>query len=233
MAKKQQEEGVVQPAKGRKVEQVEIKKLRLQELEIALWGISPLIMHAWSKKAKDEMLAKQMKKAKTAKAAKDPEQDFKDSIYRDEFGLPVFPSVAFKASAVNAAVAMDFKKTNLRQSFHINGEMVPVLSDAEATMREDMVRIGMGIADIRYRGEFKRWGVILPVTVNAALLSPEQLYNLFEAAGFGVGIGEWRPERDGSYGMFKVADSEETAILRRWRMKRDSEVAKINKKKAA
>lgn len=76
MGKKKQQgsEGAVQeevqPAKGRKVEQVEIKKLKLQTLEIALWGISPLIMHAWSKKAIQEMLDKQMKKAKTTKASK-------------------------------------------------------------------------------------------------------------------------------------------------------------------
>jgi hypothetical protein len=28
--------------------------------------------------------------------------------------------------------------------------------------------------------------------------------NLFNVAGFAVGVGEWRPERDGSNGMFHV-----------------------------
>ena len=36
-------------------------------------------------------------------------------------------------------------------------------------------------------------------------LSPEQMLNLFETAGFAVGVGEWRPERDGRNGLFHVA----------------------------
>jgi hypothetical protein len=72
-------------------------------------------------------------------------------------------------------------------------------------MREDMVRVGMGTADIRYRPEFTEWSVKLPIKYNADAISLDQLVNLFTLAGFGVGVGEWRPERDGQYGMFHVA----------------------------
>lgn len=183
-------------------ENIELRKLQLRNIGIQLEGLSPLIMHRWSEKARIQMLDKQMKKAKGAKLAKDPEEDFEQSIYRDAAGAPCFPAVAFKAAAVDAAVAMDMKKTNLRQSFHITGEMVPI--QGEPTMREDMVRIGQGTADIRYRAEFKKWSCVLPVVYNAALISAEQVLNLFEAAGFGIGVGEWRPQRDGSFGMFRV-----------------------------
>ena len=37
-------------------------------------------------------------------------------------------------------------------------------------IREDMVRVGMGAADLRYRGEFKEWSVILPIRFNTCLL---------------------------------------------------------------
>lgn len=205
---------------------VELKKLNIQHHEIALWGTSPLIMHAWSHKAKEEMLNKQMKKASTGKKAKDPERDFLESIYKDEQGNPCFPSIAFKSSAVDAAIAMDAKKTNLRQSFHIQGEMVPILgSDPEP--REDMVKVGMGVADIRYRATFKTWGTLLPVIININLLSLEQLVNLFEAAGFGIGVGEWRPQRDGQFGCFRVANDNEAKLLREIRTNREKMVANI------
>jgi hypothetical protein len=203
---------------------IELKKLRLDRVEIVLLGVSPLIMHAWSQKAKEQMLAKQMKKATTGKVAKDPQRDFEESIYTDAAGLPAFPSVAFKAAAVDAAVAMDFKKTNLRQSFHIEGEMVPILGD-NPSPREDMVRVGMGTADIRYRAQFQQWGTILPVTINQGMLSVEQLVNLFDAAGFGIGVGEWRPQRDGQFGRFKIADAQEEKLIRGWKASR----AKLSK----
>ncbi len=191
---------------------VELKRLQLRRIEVPIIGVSALIVHAWSHKAKEQMLAKQMKKATAGKQAKDPQQDFEESIYRDERGRFAFPAVAFKAAAVDAAVAMDFKKTNLRQSFHIEGEWVQLLGD-EPTPREDMVRVGMGTADIRYRAQYVRWGCVLPITFNETMISAEQIINLFEAAGFGIGIGEWRPQRDGQFGRFRVARAEELAEL--------------------
>lgn len=199
---------------------VELKQLRLAKHYIPIFGTSPLIMHAWSHKAKQAMLDKQMKKATAGKVAKDPQRDFEESMYLGKDGLPSFPTIAFKSAAVDAAVAMDFRKTNLRQSFHIEGDMVPIVGD-DPQPREDMVRVGMGTADIRYRAQFENWGALLPVTINTGMLSIEQLVNLFDAAGFGIGIGEWRPQRDGQFGRFKVADDAERKLIEQWSKQRE------------
>ena len=82
--------------------QIELPKLNLQTMQVTLIGDSPLICHAWSQKAKQEMLDKQMKKAKQQRLAKDPEQDYKDSLYTHPEGGYGFPAVAFKAAAVDA-----------------------------------------------------------------------------------------------------------------------------------
>lgn len=189
-----------------KTEQViELKKINIQRAEIELVGDTSLIVHAWSAKAKRDMLDKQMKKAKTAKAAKSPEQDYEEAFYRMDDGKPGFPTIAFKAAAVAAGGRFSdgLKMTELRGAFHIDGELTPIIG--KPTMREDMVRVGMGTADIRYRPEFKEWRVKLTVRYNADALSLEQIVNLFSLAGFGVGVGEWRPEKDGPHGMFHVA----------------------------
>jgi len=80
-------------------------------------------------------------------------------------------------------------------------------------MREDMVRVGMGTADLRYRGEFADWSAKLLVRYNANVLSESQILNILNVAGFAVGVGEWRPERDGMSGMFHVADEQEYRAL--------------------
>lgn len=188
--------------------EINLPRLNLQMMHVKLVGDSALICHAWSKKAKQQMLDKQMKKAKAGREAKDPEQDFQDSLYPLENGSFGFPAVAFKAAAVSACRYADgLKMTEARGAFHILGEMIEI--DGEPTPREDMVRVGMGTADIRFRGEFKKWSAVLPLRINTLALSVEQVVNLFNLAGFGVGVGEWRPEKDGSYGMFHVASEGE------------------------
>ena len=50
---------------------IELPALKIETVHFVLIGDSPLIVHAWSEKAKRQMLDKQMKKATKAKEAKD------------------------------------------------------------------------------------------------------------------------------------------------------------------
>lgn len=185
-----------------------IPRIDVRQMEITVIGDSPLICNAWSAKAVQQMLDKQMKKAKAAKSAKDPQADFEASLYKLPDGGFGFPAIGFKAAAVSACRFSDgVKMTSARGAFHIDAEFVKI--EGTPTPRQDMVRVGMGVADIRFRGEFKQWRASFIVSYNSAALSPEQIVNLFNLAGFGVGIGEWRPERDGQSGRFHVATTEE------------------------
>jgi hypothetical protein len=175
----------------------------LRTMEITLIGDAPLICHRWSDKARKEILDKQMKRAKAAKDAKSPETDFLDSLYPYPGGGWGFPTIAFKAAAVDACSHVDgITKVEARGAFHIGGELVKL--EGEPRLREDMVRIGMGTADIRFRGEFNPWRTTLLIRHNAGVLSAEQITHLFTIAGFAIGVGEWRPQKDGMYGLFHV-----------------------------
>lgn len=182
---------------------IELPPFNLCRMELLLIGDAPLICHAWSAKTKAEMLAKQMKRAQEARPAKDPEQDYQDSLYRHPDGGWAFPAIAFKAAAVDACSHVSgITKVAARGAFHIMGQWVRI--EGEPTMREDMVRINMGTADIRYRGAFDPWAATVPLQYNASLMSDEQIVHLFNVAGFGVGVGEWRPQRGGIFGRFHV-----------------------------
>lgn len=207
---------------------IEIPRLSIEEMEVTVIGDAPLITHAWSHKARLEMLNKQMKKATAKKEAKDPISDFKASIHWLDDQC-AFPSVAFKAAAVTAITSVSgVTKVAARQAFHIIGEDVEVagafpgsvsrynlvrLQGGQPRMREDMVRVGMGTADLRYRGEFWPCFVQVRVRYNRNALSAEQILNIINTAGFGVGVGEWRPEKDGDKGLFHVAQDGEVDRL--------------------
>lgn len=208
---------------------IELPKLDIRLMEVTVVGDSPLIVHAWSQKAKLEMLGKQMKVAKGAKEAKDPRADFESSLYRLADGGYGFPSVGFKNAAVTACTSVaGITKIAARQAFHILGEDVDVQGAFEGTkarhnlvridggkpsMREDTVRVGMGTADLRYRGEFADWSAKLLVRYNGNVLSESQILNILNVAGFAVGVGEWRPEKDGMSGMFHVATEADLSKL--------------------
>lgn len=208
---------------------IELPPLDIRLMEVTIIGDSPLIVHAWSEKAKREMLDKQMKRAKGAKEAKDPLDDFEASLYRLSDGGYGFPSVGFKNAAVTACTSVaGVTKISARQAFHILGENIDVegvfkgtsarhnlvrIGGGEPSMREDTVRVGMGTADLRYRGEFPDWHAKLLVRYNGNVLSEGQILNILNVAGFAVGVGEWRPERNGMSGMFHVAtEAEQEAV---------------------
>lgn len=192
---------------------ITLKSLRLENISLLVVGDTSLITHRWSEKAKKIMLNKQMKKMPDEREAKDPQQDFEDSLYRLDDGTYGFPSIAFKAAAVDACTSIyGITKVAARQAFHVEGEFV-VIQGSGPTIREDTVRLQGLTADLRYRGEFKKWWAKIDVVFNAAVLTTEQLLNIFNTAGFAVGVGEWRPEKNGPHGRFHVADQAETKKL--------------------
>lgn len=217
---------------ARKSTVVEIKPLEIEELEILIVGTTPLITHCWSEKAKKEMLDKQMGVTKTKKKnPKNPIEDFVSSMYwLDEHSKPTeytqeavtkaleskprfgFPSVAIKMAAVSAAYRNGWTKdkVSVSGSFQTLGtdpdkrEFVIIESDPPI-MREDMVKIGMGTADLRYRGEFHNWKVKVLLSYNKnGPYSLEQIINMINIGGYSVGLGEWRTEKGGMFGSYVV-----------------------------
>ena len=212
----------------KKTEVIEIRPIEIKKVTVRVVGDTPLIMHAWSEKAKRMMLEAQMGIAKgKKKEVKNPADDFIRSMYwltpmpeggtMESFEEAIangarfgFPVTAFKQAAISAAYRMGWAKDkmSMRGAFYIDSDengMIEIHSDTPE-MREDMVKVGMGTADIRYRGEFKNWYADLTISYNAnGQYSLENIVNIINAGGYVCGVGEWRPERDGQYGMFHVA----------------------------
>lgn len=126
-----------------------------------------------------------------------------------------FPIGGIKQAIITGAGrgGMDVKMTELRGSMFLEGATEASTFDyAEIVgpapiMREDMVKVGgmSKVADIRYRGEFRDWEIPLRMRINKnGKYTVEQLLNCVVLGGFVTGIGEWRPERDGQYGMFEL-----------------------------
>lgn len=63
-----------------------------------------------------------------------------------------------------------------------------------------------GITGRIYRAEYREWSAVLSIQYDAAFISLSEITNLIQFAGIAIGVGEWRPERNGPFGCFKVDD---------------------------
>lgn len=129
-----------------------------------------------------------------------------------KFGFPV---TGIKQSIISGQKrgGVGAVMTELRGSMFLEGateastpDMAEIVGPTPV-MREDMVRVGgmSKSADIRHRAEFKEWEIPLRLTyIKDGNYSLEQLLNMFNYGGFCTGIGEWRPEKDGQFGMYEL-----------------------------
>lgn len=204
--------------------------------EITIVGETPLIVHAWSEKAKKEMLDAQQGKAKGKKKTfKNPVADFIRSMYwlsgmpevpdeateeecEEIFNNAIkngakfgFPAVAIKKAAVSAAYRQGIVKDKVTAngSFFLLGvddpEFVEIETKEPPVMREDMVKLMGKTADLRYRGEFRNWQCKCKISyLKNGVFSLESIISMINLGGFVCGLGEWRTEKGGISGAFRV-----------------------------
>ncbi len=211
MAKKKDEQELVQ---------VQIEPIKAETIKVPIVGVTPLIVNRFSAKAKQQMLDG-MTGQKKPKQAKDPDADYEGSLYRfkgDEgFGVP---AQAFKNSMVGATRLFPKAVTMVlvRQTIFVHGDpgddgqpLVRIVG--EPAMREDVVRVGVSGHDLRYRAEFREWRAEVSITYVQASFARGSVLTLLDAAGLGVGVGEWRPERSGNFGTFKIDETQDVEVV--------------------
>lgn len=194
----------------------------VRSVELTLRGRkgSPLVIHAFAEKAKQEIRDKQQKKAKKAKEERNPQAEFLAARYVDADGRECAPITALKKALISAATAFDdLTKVALRQAVFVDSVIAPgsalvPIENLDGTfaigvIREDAVTIGINTRGLTYRPMYAEWRLRVRIEFNPRLVSEEQLLALVDQAGWGVGICEGRPERSSAlgWGRFERVDS--------------------------
>lgn len=198
---------------------IEITRVGTETLLVPIVGTSPLIVHRFSEKAKRQMLDN-MQGRKSPKQAKDPKAEYEAAFYRLKDGGYGFPALAFKAATVGGArFYSGVTMTALKQFLFIHGEegddgRALTRIEGESIMREDVVTVGRNGSDLRYRPQFSEWRTTLEVRYVTSALTQGSVLSLIDAGGMGVGVGEWRPEKDGDFGTYRVDPAREVEIIK-------------------
>lgn len=197
----------------------EIPRPVMKQATLHLRGISPLIMHRWSEKARKQLEDAQTGRARAQKSARQPEEEAYAAAYivpgregwdNGKTGKFYFPAPAFKHAFLYGVSQLDdikrFPKTKATGWVFVDAD--PTITADSIRMREDTGRIGQGTTTMVYRLQFDGWSTDLDITYNANTITVEQIVALFDLGGSG-GVGEWRPtspkNKSGDYGRFVVS----------------------------
>ena len=128
---------------------------------------------------------------------------------------------SFKQAAIDAAYSKKWiaNKKGVRGLFFLepdfideDGYQLVEIKGCVPEMREDIVLLS-GISrspDLRWRGQFSHWYCDLKVTYDVdGIYTLQDICNMIHAGGRYNGVGEYRPEKSGQFGMFHVASSDE------------------------
>jgi hypothetical protein len=187
--------------------QVALKPIHTETALVRIVGITPLITHSFPEKGKEQMRQKHAGKKTRDRSVRDPQAECDAATYWLSDRTPGFPVTGIKR-AMFAAAHKDIgvTKTLISRAVFIQADegLLTRIESPGSKMREDVVRVGMGSADLRYRPCWEEWSMSLRVEYDTEWITLDVIVNLLERAGFGIGLGEWRPEKAGEFGRFRV-----------------------------
>ena len=170
-------------------------------LEVA--GTADLIQNRFSQKSVEQMLRSHMGLS-VQRERKRPREVLHDATVFNMDNRVALPPTGFKLAMLSAATQIKgLKKTQLRIALFIQGNSIPITYETTLP-RMDITRTsGIGrTPDVRFRPSFQNWKARMIIQF-ADTLTVQTVVDLLNRAGQ-VGVGEWRPEKNGVYGTFKV-----------------------------
>jgi hypothetical protein len=181
-----------------------IKRPQTQLVCFEIQGTASLIQNCFSQKSVEQMLRKHMGLS-VQRETKKPREVLEAATIRNIKGRVSIPPTAFKKAMLTAAMQVKgLKKTQLRTLLFVEGKSIPITFD-EMVPRMDICRTS-GMArtpDVRFRPEFTNWKARIVIQFGD-LINQATVTDLLQRAGQ-VGVGEWRPEKDGTFGTFEIS----------------------------
>ena len=195
-----------------------IKRMRTETTQVGLIGVSPYISHRNSETSMKELTyPRKGDAAKRDLLKHDPHVEFLESLYLldDAPTLCGVPATAIKGAMMTAALDEEaVYKTTIGRLVWVENSLIPLYGIP--VLGYDIVRQSgrTGAPDSRFRAFFMEWAVKVEITFQVPRLNVQQVMNLLESGGARSGLGDWRPEKAGDYGRFRVVDMHDPDFVR-------------------
>jgi len=188
---------------------IRIAAPQIEPVKLTIEGTAPLIMKQLSAKVIRTIEGKQqgLVDDRGKKSPRIPEEEYEDAFYRDRQGRYCVRGIWFKMGMMAmTSYAKGLFQKDVLSGVHVVGDLIPLKKYSDPYMVGDPVRVGgrNKTTTVTYRPYFDTWTVDLTIMVDTTVLSVEEAVNLLAKMGTSNGIGEWRPQRRGVHGTFRV-----------------------------
>lgn len=193
---------------------MEIHALKQGRIKLRMIGQTPMYFNSMGAKAWRDLLVGGGKK--TAAQKKDikhnPEQEFRDSIYKKSTGdtYLCFPAAGVKGAMSTAALeTAGITKSSVQRLIFLPESHIQIWG--KPYMKMDIVRSAdmNKTPDVRTRAFLPNWCAEVEIRFVTPTLSTHSIVSLLSNAGTIVGIGDFRQEKGrGGYGTFSVSGAE-------------------------
>lgn len=193
------------------METIKIPAIQVSKMKVKIVGETPLLSHKFTEKAKASIEKTQQGESEKKKK-RNPDQEFQDAAYVDAKGNDCAPGSwlfqsMYSAAGFNSKSDKEgFKeKERFRMAVRIPFTLYPIEYDKKE-MRTDYVKIGgmTKVADMRYRPEYTGWSITFDLEYEPDVISPKRIAEILQRAGKSCGIGDWRVQKKGDFGRFRV-----------------------------
>ncbi len=194
---------------------MEIHALKQGRVKLRMIGQTPMYFNSMGAKAwRDLLVGAGRKTAAQKKEIKhNPEQEFRDSVYKKSDGdtYLCFPAAGVKGAMATAALETGgITKTSVQRLIFLPESQIQIWG--KPYLKMDIVRSAdmNKTPDVRTRAYLPNWCAEVDIKFVTPTLSTMSIVSLLQNAGTIVGIGDFRQEKGrGSYGTFSVAGSED------------------------
>ncbi len=191
-----------------KTETIAIQKMVLGTLKLKVVGRSPYMPEPMDMAVLDRYDNKKAKKT-FKKDDISEEEKAKEKYYFTEDGKKGIPARSFYNAMIRASSYLIDKRDggmrNVREGIIVKGDILPLKYSKEETLTHWGRTSGMSKAPRKIiRNAFYDWSAVVEIEYNKAQLSAEQIVNILNWAGFHIGVGGFRKENSGNFGMFSV-----------------------------
>lgn len=191
--------------------QIIIAKLELGYLKVTVENMpdSTLIVHRLDPKTVEKFTDKEFGR-KSTRELRNLDDEYNKCFHYTKDKKYGFPASGFFGAMLDAAVACDIPKTELKRAVRIIGDIYEIKYKKLNRRIDNPRRAGINSTpDERHRPEFVDWEIEILIQYDKNLISAEQIINLLNRAGFSSGLGDWRPSapKSGTHGMFRVKAS--------------------------